>query len=107
MIPGTTPTFTLSIKNGTEYLADTANVRVDIRQQDVLISKEMKDLTINLENNTITFVLTQKESLKFLYKKGNMEFQVCGILNDGTVWRTYVVEVPVEKILSNEVLKNE
>jgi len=41
MIPGTTPTFVITLKNADNYLKDTIALRVDIRQQDVLIQKEM------------------------------------------------------------------
>lgn len=105
MIPATTPTFILTLKNAEGYLADTISLRVDIRQQDVLIKKEMEDLVIDTESNTIGITLSQKESAKFLYKKGNIEFQVHGLLSDGqTAWKTYVVDVPVDKTLSKEVI---
>lgn len=72
MIPGTTPTFILTLKNAENYLADTIALRVDIRQQDILIKKDMEDLVIDTESNSIGITLTQKESAKFLYKKGNI-----------------------------------
>lgn len=105
MIPATTPTFIITLKNADGYLADTISLRVDIRQQDVLLQKEMDDLVINTETNSIGITLTQKESAKFLYKKGNIQFQIHGLLSDGeTAWKTYVVEVPVDKTLSKEVI---
>lgn len=108
MIPVTTPTFIITLKNADGYLANTMALRVDIRQQDVLISKKMNDLIIDTESNSIAITLTQKESSKFLYKKGNIEFQVHGLLKDGqTAWKTYVVESPVDKTLSKEVLESE
>ena len=106
MIPATTPTFILTLKNADGYLADTISLRVDIRQQDVLIQKEMEDLQIDTQNNSISITLSQKESAKFLYKKGNIQFQVHGLLSDGeTAWKTYVVETPVDKTLSKEVIQ--
>lgn len=105
MIPATTPTFILTLKNADGYLADTISLRVDIRQQDVLIQKEMEDLIINTETNSIGITLSQKETAKFLYKKGNIQFQIHGLLSDGkTAWKTYVVDVPVDKTLSKEVI---
>lgn len=104
MIPGTTPTFILTLKNAEDYLANTVKIRVDIRQQDVLITKEMDDLVIDTESNSIGITLSQKESMKFLYKKGNIEFQVHGLLNDGTAWKTYIVQTSVDRTLSREVL---
>jgi len=41
MIPGTTPTFILTLKNADGYLENTSSLRVDIRQQDVFITKGM------------------------------------------------------------------
>ena len=72
MIPVTTPTFILTLKNADGYLADTISLRVDIRQQDVLIQKKMEDLIIDTQSNSVGITLTQKESAKFLYKKGNI-----------------------------------
>lgn len=107
MIPVTTPTFFLRLKNADGYLADTIALRVDIRQQDVLIQKDINDVIIDTETNTIGITLTQKQSAKFLYKRGNIEFQVHGLLSDGeTAWKTYVTETPVDKTLSKEVITN-
>ena len=105
MIPGTTPTFFITLKNADGYLQDTSNLRIDIRQQDVLISKFMNQqgVIIDTESNSIQIFLTQKETNKFLYKKGDIEFQVHGLLNDGqTAWKTYVVKTPIDKTLSKE-----
>lgn len=104
MIPGTTPTFVLTLKNADGYLQNTVALKIDIRQQDVLITKNQSDLLIDTENNTVSVTLTQKQSNKFLYKKGNIEFQLHGVLNDGTSWKTYVVDTPIDKTLSKEVL---
>lgn len=101
MIPGTTPTFVIILKNADNYLKDTIALRVDIRQQDVLIQKEMNQLVIDTENNSIGITLSQKQTNKFLYKKGNIEFQVHGLLSDGeTAWKTYIVETKVDRTLS-------
>ena len=103
MIPGTTPTFVITLKNADNYLKDTIALRVDIRQQDVLIQKEMNQLVIDTETNSIGITLSQKETNKFLYKKGNIEFQVHGLLSDGqTAWKTYVVDTKIDKTLSQE-----
>lgn len=108
MIPGTTPTFIITLKNAEDYLINTQYIRVDIRQQDVLLTKKNQDITIDTESNSIIITLSQKQSTKFLYKKGNIEFQVHGLLKDGvTAWKTYVVETTVDKTLSKEVIMNE
>lgn len=104
MIPGTTPTFILTLKNAEGYLENTKDLRVDIRQQDVIIKKNMQDLTIDTESNSVGITLTQKETMQFLYKKGAIEIQIHGILNDGTVWKTYVVDVPTNKTLTRDLL---
>ena len=106
MIPGTTPTFIITIKNANDYLINTQHIRVDIRQQDVLLTKEDDGVLIDTETNSIIVTLSKKESIKFLYKKGNMEFQVYGLLKDGiTAWKTYVVETPVDRTVSRKVIK--
>ena len=107
MIPVTTPTFILTLKNADGILKQTINLRVDIRQQNIIISKNMEDLIIDYESNSIGIFLTQKETAKFLYRRGSLEFQVHGLLFDGlTAWKTYIVDVPIEKSLTKEVLKN-
>lgn len=108
MIPGTTPTFIITLKNANDYLANTSSLRVDIRQQDVLITKKTQECIIDTEKNSIAFTLSQKESSKFLYRKGNIEIQIHGLLNDGeTAWKTYVIETSVDKTLSKEVIIDE
>ena len=104
MIPGTTPTFILTLKNAQGYLARTKDLRVDIRQQDVIIKKSMDNLTIDTEGNLVGITLTQKETMQFLYRKGAIEIQIHGILDDGTVWKTYVVDVPINKTLTRDFL---
>ena len=44
MIPVTTPTFIITLKNADDYLVNTIALRVDIRQQDVLITKKTEDI---------------------------------------------------------------
>ena len=105
MIPATTPTFLISLKNADLYLNETISLKVYIKQQDVLIVKDMSDVTIDTDASTIAVTLSQKESAKFLYKKGDIEFQVHGLLADGeTAWKTYVVAVPVDRTLSKEII---
>lgn len=101
MIPGTTPTFVLTLKNADGYLENTSSLRVDIRQQDVFITKSMQDLVIDTETNSVAITLTQQESNKFQYKNGKIEFQLHGLLNDGqTAWKSYVVDTSVDRALS-------
>ena len=106
MIPATTPTFIIKLKNAENYIRNSVNIKVYIKQQDVLLIKEMEDLVIDAENNSIGITLTQKETSKFLYKKGNIEFQVHGLLSDNqTAWKTYVVETPVDKTLTKDLIQ--
>lgn len=106
MIPATTPTFIITLKNAGNYLQDTEKMRVDIRQQDVFITKDMQDLDIDTQTNSIAFTLSQEESARFLYRKGKIQIQVHGLLMDGkTAWKTYVVDTPIERALSKEVIK--
>ena len=114
MIPATTPTFVLTLKDTEEHLANTRTLRVDIRQQDVLLTKQLDNLqeattgdgiSVNISCNQVSVFLTQKESAKFLYKKGDIEIQLHGLMKDGeTAWKTYVVSTPVDKTLSKEVI---
>lgn len=66
----------------------------------------MEDLVIDAESNSVGITLSQKDSAKFLYKRGNIEFQLHGLLSDNqTAWKTYVVGIPVDRTLSREVIK--
>lgn len=106
MIPVTTPTYIIKLKNADGYLQNTENLKVYIRQQDVLLVKEMDELVIDTASNSIGVTLSQKDTAKFMYKKGNLEFQVHGLLKDGfTAWKTYIVQSPVDKTLSKEIIK--
>lgn len=114
MIPGTTPTFVLTLKDEQNHLADTKSLRVDIRQQDVLISKKIDNISQNPEGdgivvnapcNKVSIFLNQTQTNRFLYKKGNIEIQLHGLMNDQeTAWKTYVVDTPVDRTLSKEVI---
>ena len=111
MIPGTTPTFIITLKNvGSDFLQNTKSIRVDIRQKDYLLRKrkndEINQLVIDSENKQIAITLTQEESSRFLFKKGNIDIQIHGLLQDGTTaWKTYVVSTPIDRTLSQEVIK--
>ncbi len=105
MIPTTTPTFILTLKNAGTYLEETVNLRIDIRQQDVLISKNMNEVIIDTQTNSVSFTLSQKQSSRFLYKNGKIEIQIHGLLNDGTAWKTYVVSTPVDRTLTKGVIQ--
>lgn len=109
MIPGTTPTFFLKIKNAEDCLRNTVSLNVYIKQQDILLIKRDKDdqVTLDKENNIVIVKLSQQESLKFLYKKGDIEFQLHGLFNDGNAWKTYIIKTPTDRTLSQEVIKND
>lgn len=108
MIPGTTPTFILRLKNAEDYLKNTVSLKVDIKQGNVLITKEQNELVIDTEQNSVGVTLTQKESNQIQYKNGNIEFQIHGLLNDNkTSWKTYVVSVTPDRALTRRILKNE
>ena len=107
MIPGTTPTFFLKLKNTENCLKNTVSLNIYIKQQDVLITKKYKDnqVIFDEDNDIVIVTLSQQETLKFLYKKGDIEFQLHGLFNDGNAWKTYIVKTPIERILSQEVIE--
>ncbi len=107
MIPVTTPTFVITIKNAGSYLTNTVKLVAELRQQDVLIRKQTDDLVIDTQNNKVSISLSQQQTAKFLYKNGKVEIQLHGLLSDNfTSWKTYVVSVPVDRSLSKEILYN-
>lgn len=109
MIRGTTPTFTLKLKNkdGTPSeinLNEANNINFTISQGQKLIVKSGEDIEIE-NGNTVLVFLTQKESLS-LKEKQKTEIQLNWTYNDadGRTRRaaTKVREIELDKQLYKE-----
>lgn len=100
MIRGTTPThvFQLPIDAGT-----LKEVRITYKQHSkVVLEKTEADVT--MEGRTISFVLTQEESMRF--ESGvTVKLQVKVLTVNGTVLASPIREFTVEDILNSEVLE--
>ena len=100
MIRGTTPThvFQLPIDTGT-----LKEVRITYKQYSkVVLEKTEADVT--MEGRTISFVLTQEESMRF--ESGvTVKLQVKVLTVNGTVLASPIREFTVEDILNSEVLE--
>ena len=69
MIIGTTPTFTLKIKKATDVdLRVVNNIYVTLKQGNITLTKTGNDLNI-VDSKTVSFTLTQAESLDFVVDK--------------------------------------
>lgn len=98
MRQGTTPTIQITVN----YidLADMENIYVVFEQNGYLLKKSMSDLKI--ENNVISVILTQEETLSF--KNGNCNIQLRMITYDGIAMASPIKTVNVYSVLNKEVI---
>ena len=98
MRQGTTPTIQITVN----YidLADMEYIYVVFEQNGYLLKKSMSDLKI--ENNVISVILTQEETLSF--KNGNCNIQLRMITYDGIAMASPIKTVNVYSVLNKEVI---
>ena len=80
-----------------------SDVQLHIYQRGKAIVKEMQDLDINTQEKTITYKLTQEESLS-LWADRPAEITVIGLLDGDRIETRPVVAVNVEDTRQNEVI---
>lgn len=98
MRQGTTPTLQITVNN--IDLADMEHIYVVFEQNGYLLKKSMPDLKI--ENNVISVLLTQKETLSF--KNGNCNIQLRMITFDGIAMASPIKTINVHSVLNKEVI---
>lgn len=96
MRQGTTPTIQITVN----YidLADMEHIYVVFEQNG--LKKSMSDLKI--ENNVISVILTQEETLSF--KNGNCNIQLRMITYDGIAMASPIKTINVYSVLNKEVI---
>lgn len=99
MIRGTTPTHTWTLPVDASVVKE-ARIIYSQGVENVLI-KNTEDCI--MEGNTLKVTLTQEDTLKFSHKK-KVEVQARLLTQDRTSFATRVVEVPVWKLLDEEVM---
>jgi hypothetical protein len=93
MTRGTTPSYIITIKDLDDLAGN--HVEVDIKQGAALLQFEDDDVII--DENTIKITLTQEQTLTL--SAGSAKLQVRGIRQEGTVWASSIITVPVNPIL--------
>lgn len=98
MRQGTTPTIQITVNN--IDLADMERIYVVFEQNGNLLKKSMTDLKV--ENNVISVLLTQEETLSF--KNGNCNIQLRMITYDGIAMASPIKTINVYSVLNKEVI---
>lgn len=99
MIRGTTPTHIFEIPFDSSLLKRVQITYTQAGQN--LVVKNIEDCV--LDGCSITVKLTQEETFKFSHKK-NVEVQIRVLTNDDTAMATTIREVPIGRVLNDEVL---
>lgn len=102
IIRGTNATVQIKIKEDLDFATITA-LELHIYQSTRSIVKTLEDLTLDAENQTVTYELTQSESLNLV---ANLlaEITLIGIAGGKRFETRPVIKVSVEKTHKNEVM---
>lgn len=103
MIPATTPTYTLQLKDST-VLSDISEIRIDLKQENVVIRKFYTTGGIAIDGPNLSVTLTQEESSRF--DTGTLKIQAHGLTNSGAAWKTTVKNMRVEEALTKDIITN-
>ena len=103
MIIGTTPTFTLIVKDDNLDFNEPEHIYFTIRQGDVKYTKTNEDITI-LDKNILQISFTQEETLTFRYNL-EAEIQLNWIYFNGVRAATKIKKIMLLKNLLKEVLE--
>lgn len=106
IIRGTTPVFgyDLSDQEGIDFGQITA-ISLVIAQGSagtLKIDKDMDDVSIDSEAKTISFRMTQKESLSFEVGKAAAQLKL--LMEDNTVLITEAEQIDIKKVLKGEIM---
>ena len=98
---GTTPTLTIAVTG--LVVTDLKTIKVTFKQNNIEITKNTNEVTVEEEYNTISVPLTQEDTLKF--GSGSVSVQVRGLLKDDkTAIASKIKTFPMEKILLDGVI---
>ena len=99
---GTTPTININVKSEID-LALISVIWVYITQNNrVVIDKELKDCTIDVENRIISLDLSQDDTLNL--KVGEGLFQIRLLLTNGTALATKASRISIEEVYKDGVI---
>lgn len=99
---GTTPTLTITVTG--LNVDDLKTIKVTFDQKGTQITKETKDVTVDIENNAISIPFSQEDTLAF--GEGYVNVQIRGLLADGvTAIASKVKQISMDKILLEGVIE--
>lgn len=99
MIRGTTPTHIFEIPFDSKIIKE---LKISYAQHNIIIvEKNIEDCV--LDGNSISVKLTQRDTLNFSHKRP-VEIQIKVLTVSDTVMATTISEVPVGRVLNEEVL---
>ena len=99
---GTTPTININVKSEID-LAAISVIWVYITQDNrVVIDKELKDCTLDVENRVISLELTQEDTLAL--KVGEGLFQIRLLMIDGLALATKASRITVQEVYKDGVI---
>ena len=102
MYRSTTPTIILHVKNEDFDLSLITICHVTIESENGSVRKVFENPTINVEEKTIMFTLTQAETAMF--NVGNIKIQIKAKLESGAVIPSKIVKTTMNEILEEEFL---
>ena len=100
MTKGTTPTYILSFKEEINF-SEVTHWTVTMKQRNAIVN--IDNPIVDVENSTLTVVLTQDQTLKFT--TGDASLQVKGKFTNGTVFASDIQRVHVNPILDERVME--
>lgn len=100
MVRATTPTHTFVLPFSVDNIK---TLRLTYSQNgNIVMEKEKGDITIK-DDNTLLYVLTQEETLKFNESK-SVQIQLRVLTHEGSALASRVISVPCGNVLNPEVL---
>ena len=105
MTRGTTPTYTIVFDDAEMDFTQVGYFYLTLKQcesKEITTRIDAGSPLIDVQNKTITWKLTQEETL--LFKEGEADLQIRGMFFDDTAFATKVYRVPVNRVLYNEVI---
>ena len=99
MTRGGTPTFVVELDN--VDISKIKQIYATIKQDKITITKKMSSMTVL--NGTISFTLTQQETLRFIGGKAQLQLRL--LTNDNKVLCTDIFDIKVLPVLSGEVIE--
>ena len=94
---GTTPS--IKYKFNVVDVSDIAVAYMTIKQGTVMIEKDLSDANVDTEENSLTWTLTQDETLLIQYSSLSVSVQCRYRLADGTAGASRITSVPADAIL--------